>query len=50
MGIPSASLAERVRRLLGAEPIAWRRAAGGYTAAERWIVTLADGRSDVPRP
>ncbi len=30
---------------MGAPPIAWRRASGGYTRAERWSARLADGRA-----
>ena len=42
---PSARIAERVARLLGARPVAWTAVARGYTAAERWVVRTEDGRS-----
>ncbi len=35
----------RVVELLGSPVVDRRRAAGGYTPAERWVVQLADGRS-----
>src|SRR5688500_11655009 len=35
----------RVAELLGSPVVDRRRAAGGYTPAERWVVQLADGRS-----
>jgi hypothetical protein len=34
-----------VAEVLGAPIVARRRATGGYTPAERWVVDLADGRS-----
>jgi hypothetical protein len=36
---------ERVAELLGSPIMGRRRATGGYTPAERWIVELADGRT-----
>ena len=45
MASPSAELSERVERVLGTPVVEWRRADGGYTPAERWVVQLADGRS-----
>jgi hypothetical protein len=42
---PPADLARRLERLLGAAPVRWRQTRGGYTAAERWVVGLAGGRS-----
>jgi hypothetical protein len=38
-------LAERVGRLLGAVPIHWEPAHRGYTSADRWVITMADGTS-----
>lgn len=35
----------QVEKLLGAPVVGRRRANGGYTPAERWVVELADGRS-----
>lgn len=29
--------------MVGREPVAWRHAPGGYTPAERWVVTFDDG-------
>lgn len=37
------SLRTRVIRAVGAQPVDWRPAAGGYTHNERWIVRFADG-------
>lgn len=42
---PDAALVARIAPALGAAPVAWRRVAGGFTPAERWLVTLDDGRS-----
>lgn len=42
---PSPELIERVAAKLGARPVAWEPVARGYTAASRWIVRGADGRS-----
>jgi hypothetical protein len=42
---PAEELRNRVTRVLKASDVAWRRAARGYTPAERWVVQLADGRS-----
>jgi hypothetical protein len=39
------SAAEQLRRLLGSAVVSARRLRGGYTPAERWVVTLSDGRS-----
>ncbi|MCA8925051.1 MAG: phosphotransferase [Planctomycetes bacterium] len=36
---------ERFARLLGSQVVAARKIARGYTPAERWVVSLADGRS-----
>ena len=36
-------LRDRISALLGRRVSAWRRALGGYTAAERWICALEDG-------
>ncbi len=38
-------LVDRISALLGRRVPAWRRALGGYTAAERWICSLQDGQS-----
>jgi hypothetical protein len=35
---------ERVAAIAGARPARWERCAGGYTASDRWIVELDDGR------
>ncbi len=43
--MPPRDLAERVERLMQRHAVSWRRTTGGYTTAERWIVTFADGRS-----
>ena len=43
--MPPPDLESRVQRLLGKQPLSWRAAQGGYTTAERWIVTFADGSS-----
>jgi hypothetical protein len=42
---PSLELSHSAERLLSGSALAWRRAGGGYTPAERWVVQLADGRS-----
>ena len=34
-----------VGELLGSPVVSRRKATGGYTPAERWVVELADGRS-----
>ena len=37
---------ERIARLLGSEPVAWRPVTGrGYSLIERGVVTLDDGRT-----
>jgi hypothetical protein len=38
-----ASSKQRISRLAQREPVAWRRIARGYTPAERWQVSFADG-------
>ena len=39
-------LAARLQPFFGSRrPAAWRRPHGGYTPAERWLVTLGDGSS-----
>jgi hypothetical protein len=43
METPSAVL--RAAILLEKQPVTWRRAHGGYTPAERWLVDFADGTS-----
>ena len=43
MGPPDDMLAG-VEQLLGARPVAWQRATGGYSVAERWSLDLDDGR------
>jgi hypothetical protein len=41
---PSDELLARAEELLGSRPVSWRPATGGYSIAERWTLTLADGR------
>jgi len=43
MNRPSRETLERIAAALGGEPIASKRAAGGYTPAERWVVRCASG-------
>ena len=43
MDTPSA--VTRAAILLEKQPVTWRRAHGGYTPAERWLVDFADGSS-----
>ena len=43
MDTPSA--VTRAAILLEKQPLTWRRAHGGYTPAERWLVDFADGSS-----
>ncbi len=38
-------LDERIERAAGSAPVHYRRIAGGYSSADRFVVTLADGRS-----
>jgi hypothetical protein len=45
MDAPDEALQQRVARVMGRRPIVWRRAEGGYTPAQRWIVTFEDGSS-----
>ncbi len=45
MNAPDQTLQQRVARLMAKTPVAWRRAAGGYTPAQRWIVDFEDGTS-----
>lgn len=40
---PPYDLRRRVSGLAGRDPTGWRPAAGGYTPAERWVVTYEDG-------
>jgi hypothetical protein len=42
---PASSLIERVASLTGKRPVRWQRATRGYTPAERWVVSFADGSS-----
>ena len=42
---PRAEDVSRIGDLTGRRPVGFRRAAGGYTPAERWVVTLARGDS-----
>ena len=42
---PRAEDVSRIGDLTGRRPVGFRRAAGGYTPAERWVVTLAGGDS-----
>ena len=39
------ALQHRLARLVGKRPVAWRRAEGGYTPAQRWLVSFEDGTS-----
>src|SRR6266513_2291063 len=41
---PPGELLERAGAVLGSQPVAWLRAQGGFTIAERWTLDLADGR------
>jgi hypothetical protein len=45
MDVPDDELQRRVAVLMGKRPAGWRRAHGGYTPAQRWVVTFADGSS-----
>jgi len=45
MDAPDDLLQQRVTALLRKPPVAWHRAHGGYTPAQRWIVSFADGTS-----
>jgi hypothetical protein len=45
MNGPDELLQQRVASLLQKRPVAWRHASGGYTPAQRWIVTFEDGTS-----
>ena len=46
MDSPSQSLVTRLESLVApAKAQGWRRAGGGYTPAERWVVSLSDGSS-----
>ncbi len=38
-------LDERIERAVGSRPVGYERRAGGYSTADRFAVTLADGRS-----
>jgi hypothetical protein len=42
--MPHTGLEHRLAALVGAEPLDWTPRAGGYSTAERYTVTLADGR------
>lgn len=42
---PSEHLLKFIRDSQGTAPVDWRKPSGGHTEAERWIVTLADGRT-----
>ena len=39
------ALQRRIAAVMGKTPMAWRKAAGGYTPAQRWIVRFDDGTS-----
>jgi hypothetical protein len=45
MDAPDPSLQQRVTRLIHKRSVSWRRAHGGYTPAQRWIVSFEDGTS-----
>ncbi len=42
---PPGELLDRVERLTGRQALGWRRATGGYTLAERWVLDLPGGDS-----
>ncbi|MEX2395273.1 MAG: class I SAM-dependent methyltransferase [Actinomycetota bacterium] len=41
---PPDELLSRAERLLGSRPASWRRGEGGYSIADRWSLSLEDGR------
>jgi hypothetical protein len=45
MDVPDDELQRRVAALMRQRPVDWRRATGGYTPAQRWVVTFEDGSS-----
>jgi hypothetical protein len=45
MDTPDGELQERVARLARKRPVRWERALGGYTPAERWLVSFDDASS-----
>lgn len=38
-------LLQRAERLVGRPAVSWRKTTGGYTPAERWVITFDDGSS-----
>jgi Phosphotransferase enzyme family len=42
---PDRALVDRVHQVVGSHPVAWEPVTRGWTAAERWVVRLADGGS-----
>jgi hypothetical protein len=45
MNAPDDTLLSRIARVMGKRPAASHRVTGGYTPAQRWIVTFEDGTS-----
>jgi len=45
MDAPDEDLQQRVADLMRKRPTVWRRAHGGYTPAQRWVVSFEDGSS-----
>jgi len=45
MDAPDEALQARIATVIGKPPTTWRKAAGGYTSAQRWIVGFDDGTS-----
>lgn len=45
MNAPDEALQRRVATVMGKRPVDWRQPSGGYTPAQRWLVTFEDGRS-----
>ncbi|RYG65951.1 aminoglycoside phosphotransferase family protein [bacterium] len=43
--IPSEHLLRFIQESQGATPVDWSKPSGGHTEAERWIITLDDGRT-----
>jgi hypothetical protein len=42
---PPPALVDRVTAMMGERPVEWRRTTGGYSTAERWVVTFEGGSS-----
>jgi hypothetical protein len=45
MDVPDGSLQRRIEAVMGRRPATWQRAEGGYTPAQRWVVSFEDGTS-----